>query len=57
MESTPTSSKKMKTKVVRSGGKHESWVSGESELIEKFLHERSRKVINTPKLVSFRWMK
>ena len=35
----------------------ESWFSGESELIEKFLHETSRKIVNTPKLVSFTWMK
>jgi len=57
MESTPPSSKRMKTRVVRSGGKLESWFSGESELIETFLHETSRKVVNTPKLFSFNWMK
>jgi len=57
MESTPPSSKRMKTRVVRSGGKLESWFAGESDLIEKFLHEIIRKVINTPKLVSFSWMK
>jgi len=35
----------------------ESWFSGESKLIEKFLHETSWKIVNTPKLVSFTWMK
>ena len=35
----------------------ESWFSGESKLIDKFLHETSRKIVNTPKLVSFSWMK
>jgi len=43
MASTPPSSKRMKTRVVRSGGKLESWFSGESELIEKFLHETRSK--------------
>jgi len=57
MALTPPSSKRMKTKVVRSGGKLEDWFSGESELIYKYLHETSRKIINTPKLVSFIWMK
>jgi len=57
MASTLPSSKRMKSRVVRSGGKLEGWFSGESELIEKYLHETSRKIINTPKLVSFTWMK
>jgi len=57
MESTPPSFKGMKTMVVRSRGKLESWFAGEIELIEKYLHETSRKVINTPKLISFSWMK
>jgi len=47
----------MKTRVVRSGGKLEDWFSRESELIDKYLHETSRKIVNTPKLVSFTWMK
>jgi len=57
MASTPPSSKRMKTRVVRSGGKLECWFLGESELIDKYLHETSRKIVNTPKLVSFTWMK
>ena len=57
MASTPPSSKRMKTRAVRSGGKLEGWFSEESELIEKYLHETSRKIVNTPKLVSFTWMK
>jgi len=57
MGSTPLSSKRMKIRAIRNAGKLESWFSGESELIEKFLHETSRKIVNTPKLVSFTWMK
>jgi len=57
MTSTPASFKRMKTREVRSGGKIEGWFSGESELIEKYLHETSRKIVNTPKLVSFTLMK
>jgi len=57
MGSTPPSFKRMKTRRVKCGGKLESRFSGESELIEKFLHETSRKIVNTPKLVSFTWMK
>jgi len=53
MASTPSSSKRMKTRAVRSGGKLKGWFSGESELIENYLHEPSRKIVNTPKLVSF----
>jgi len=53
MASTPPSYKRMKTRAVRSGGKLEGWFSGESKLIEKYLHETSRKIINTPKLISF----
>jgi len=56
MASTPQSSKRMKTRAVRSGAKLEGWFLGESELIEKYLHETSRKIVNTPKLVSFTWM-
>jgi len=47
----------MNTRAVRSGGKLEGWFSGESELINKYLHETSMKIVNTPKLVSFTWMK
>jgi len=57
MVSTPPSSKRMKTRVVRSGGKLEGWFSEETKLIDKYLHEISRKIVNTPKLVSFTWMK
>jgi len=57
MAGTPPSTKRMKTKVVRSGGKIEGWFSGELEQINKFLLETSWKTINTPKLVSFIWMK
>jgi len=48
MDSTPPSSKKMKTKGVKRGGRLESWFSGESEKIDKYLHETSSKLINTP---------
>jgi len=57
MARTPSSAKRMKTRVVRSCGKIEEWFSGESEQINKFLLETSRKTINKPKLVSFIWMK
>jgi len=57
MAGTPPSAKRMKTRIVRSGGKLEGWFSGESELINKYLHETSRKSVNTLKLVSFTWMK
>jgi len=57
MVATPPFDKRMKTRAVRSGGKLEGWFLGESELINKYLHETSRKIVNTPKLVSFTWMK
>ena len=57
MAGTPSSTKRMKTRAVRSGGKLEGWFSRESELINKYLHETSRKSVNTPMLVSFTWMK
>jgi len=57
MASTPPSSKRMKTRAVRSGGKLEGWFSRESELIDKYLHETSRKIVNTLKVVFFTWMK
>ena len=53
----PQFARRMKTIAVRSGGKLESWFSEESELIDKYLHETSRKIANTPKLVSFTLMK
>jgi len=57
MDSTPPSFKRMKTRVVRKGGRLENWFSREGEQIEKYLHETSRKVINNPKFISFSWMK
>jgi len=57
MAATPPSFKRMKTRAVRSDGNLEGWFSGETELIDKYLHETSRKIVNTPKLVSFTWMK
>jgi len=56
MAATPSSVQRMKIRVVRSGGKLEGWFYGESVLINKYLHETSRKIFNTPKLVSFTWM-
>jgi len=46
MDSTPSTSKRIKTRVVRLGGRLEGWFS-----------ETSRKVINNPKVVSFSWLK
>jgi len=57
MVGTLPSGKRMKTRVVRSGGKLEGQFSGEAELINKYLHETSRKSVNTPKVFSFTWMK
>jgi len=45
MDSTPPTSKRMKTRVVGKGGRLENWFSGEGEQIQKYLHETSRKVI------------
>jgi len=44
MPGTPPSAKRMKSRAVRSGGKLEGWFSGDAELINKYLHETSRKV-------------
>jgi len=57
MESTPPTSKRIKIRVVRSGGRLEGWFSGDSELIERYRFETSTKVINNPKVVSFDWLK
>jgi len=57
MDSTPPTAKRIKTRVVRRGGRLESWYFGEGEQIKKYLHETNRKVINNPKLISFSWMK
>jgi len=57
MDSSPPTSKRIKTRVVRSRGCLEGWFSGDNELIEKYRFETSRKVINYPKVVSFDWLK
>ena len=57
MESTPPTSKRIKTRAVRSGGRLEGWFSGDNELIERYPFETSAKVINNPKVVSFDWLK
>ena len=57
MDSTPPSSKRMKTRDVKRGGRLESLFVGEDEKIEKFLHETNRKTINNPKLISFSQLK
>jgi len=57
MDSTPPSSKRMKTRGVKRGGRLEGWFLGEEEKIEKYLHETSRKAINNPKIISFNWLK
>jgi len=53
MDSTPPISKGIKTRVVRSGGRLGGWFSGDNELIERYRFETIRKVINSPKVVSF----
>ena len=57
MESTPPTSKRVKTRAVRSGGRLEGWFSGDNYLIERYRFETSTKVINNPKVVSFNWLK
>ena len=57
MESTPPTSKRIKTRAVRSGGRLEGWFSGDNELIKRYHFETSTKVINNPKVVSFDWLK
>jgi len=49
MAGTPPSAKRMKSKVVKSGGKLEGWFSGDVDLINKYLLETNRKSVNTPK--------
>ena len=56
MESTPPTSKRVKTRAVRFGGRVEGWFSGDNELIERYKFETSTKVINNPKVVSFDWL-
>ena len=57
MESTPPTSKIVKTKGVRSGGRLEGWFSGDNDLIEGYMYETSIKKINNPKVVCFDWLK
>ena len=57
MESTPPTSKRVKTRAVRSGGRLEGWFSGDNDLIEKYRYETSLKKINNPKVVCFDWLK
>ena len=57
MARTPPSAKRMKSRGVKSSGKLEGWFSGDVDLINKYILETSRKSVNTPKMVSFNWMK
>ena len=57
MDSTPPTSKRVKTRAVRSGGRLEGWFSGDNDLIEKYRYETSLKKINNPKVVCFDWLK
>jgi len=57
MAGTPPSAKRMKSRGVKSTGKLEGWFSDDATLINKYLLETSRKNVNTPKVVSFTWMK
>jgi len=57
MVGTPLSAKRMKSRAVKSSGKLEGWFSSDTNLINKYLLETSRKNVNTPKVASFTWMK
>jgi len=57
MDSTPPTSRRVKTRAVRSRGRLEGWFSGDNDLIEKYRFETSTKVINNPKVVCFDWLK
>ncbi len=64
MDSTPPTSKRIKTRVVRSRGCLEGWFSGDNELIEKYRFETSRKLIKKTQKLSLlvgwivkNWMK
>jgi len=57
MAGTAPSTKRMKSRAIKSGGKLEGWFSGDADLINKYLLETSRKSVNTPKMASFTWMK
>ena len=56
-DSTPPTSKRVKTIAVWSGGRLEGWFSGDNDLIERYRFETSIKVINNPKVVCFDWLK
>ena len=56
MVGTPPSAKRMKSRGVKSSGKLEGWFVGDTNLINNLL-EISRNNVNTPKVVSFTWMK
>jgi len=53
MAGSPPSAKRMKSSDVKSSGKPEGWFAGDTNLINKYLLEISRKNVNTPKVVSF----
>jgi len=57
MVGTPPFAKRMKSRGVKSSGKLEGRFAGDTNLINKYLLETSRKNLNTPKVVSFTWMK
>jgi len=60
MASSSNSPKRKKSRAIKetTWGDHlETWFLGGNEKIESFVHEISREVINTPKLLSFNWMK
>jgi len=57
MPGTTPSAKRMKSRGVKSSGKLEGWFAGDTNLINKYLLETSTKNVNTPKVVSFTWMK
>jgi len=45
MESTPPTSKRVKTRAVKFGGRLEGWFSGDNDLIERYRFETSTKVM------------
>jgi len=57
MASSSHSPKWNKSRAIKRAGHLENWFSGDNDNIEKFMLEISRKVINTPKLLSFNWLK
>jgi len=57
MVSTPPTSRRVKTRALRSGGRLEGWFFGDNDLIGRYRFETSTKVINNPKVVCFDWLK